>query len=222
MAAPSIPEIAPYPMPEAADLPENTAHWTVDPRRAVLLVHDMQHFFLRPFPAGRPPVTDLVGHVVRLREAAVAAGVPVAYTAQPGDMTAEQRGLLKDFWGPGMSADPEQRGVPDELAPGPDDVVLDKWRPSAFFRTPLLDLLRERGRDQLVLCGVYAHVGILQTACEAFAHDIQTFLVGDAVADFSAREHRMAVEYAAARCSVVVPTDTVVNALGRVVTGTAL
>ncbi|CAO0836759.1 hypothetical protein SMICM17S_04668 [Streptomyces microflavus] len=28
--------------------------------------------------------------------------MPVAYTAQPGSMTPEQRGLLKDFWGPGI------------------------------------------------------------------------------------------------------------------------
>ncbi|MFI6704145.1 isochorismatase family protein [Streptomyces sp. NPDC050509] len=215
MAAPAIPRIAPYPMPSAAALPENTADWTVDPRRAVLLVHDMQHFFLRPFPAGQSPVTELVGNVAGLRDAAAAAGVPVAYTAQPGGMTAEQRGLLKDFWGPGMSADPEHRGVPERLAPAPDDIVLDKWRPSAFFNTPLLDLLRERGRDQLVLCGVYAHVGILQTACEGFAHDIQTFLVADAVADFSESHHRMAVDYAATRCSMVVPTATVLAALGN-------
>jgi bifunctional isochorismate lyase/aryl carrier protein len=47
------------------------------------------------------------------------------------------------------------------------------------------------------------------TTCEAFSHDIETFLVADAVADFSADHHRMALEYAARSCAVVVTTDGV-------------
>ncbi|MFI0907252.1 isochorismatase family protein [Streptomyces sioyaensis] len=218
MADAAIPVIPAYAMPTADGLPENTAAWTVDTRRALLLVHDMQHYFLRFF-AGRSPGAELTAHAAALRKAAAAADVPVAYTAQPGDMTPEQRGLLKDFWGPGMRATDADRDIPGELAPAPEDTVFVKWRPSAFFRTGLLDLMRAHGRDQLVLCGVYAHVGLLQTACEAFAHDIQPFLVADAVADFSAEEHRMALEYAAKRCAMVVPTDAVLDALALETTG---
>ncbi|KDQ70112.1 isochorismatase family protein [Streptomyces sp. NTK 937] len=209
----AIPTIEPYPMPTQGDLPANTASWSVDPSRAVLLVHDMQYYFLRPFPAGASPVDALLGNAVRLRQTCARLGVPVAYTAQPGDMTEEQRGLLKDFWGPGMSAGPRDRAVVDELAPGPDDTVFTKWRPSAFFRTGLLDLLRDTGRDQLIVCGVYAHVGILMTTGEACAHDIQTFVVGDAVADFTPADHRMTLEYVATRCGMTVTTKTVLRQL---------
>ncbi len=212
MVLSAISDIHPYPMPAAADLPGNTAGWTVDPDRALLLIHDMQHYFLRFLPAGRPPRQQLEEQVTAVRRAAADAGVPVAYTAQPGDMTEEQRGLLKDFWGPGMTAAPEHRGVPERFGPADGDTVLTKWRPSAFFRTGLLDLMRSWGRDQLVLCGIYAHIGVLQTACDALAHDIQSFVVADAVADFSAADHRMALDYAAARCSVVVPAHTVLSA----------
>ncbi|MBW1601482.1 isochorismatase family protein [Streptomyces sp. JJ66] len=206
-----IPPIEPYSLPSAEVLPPNTAHWTVDPGRVALLVHDMQHYFLQPFPrAVRDP---LVRNAARLRRQAVASGVPVAYTAQPGGMSDEQRGLLKDFWGPGMRVDPADRAVVEPLAPAPRDAVFTKWRYSAFHRSGLLRWLREHGRDQLVICGVYAHVGVLMSVVEAFTHDIQPFLVADAVADFSADDHRLAIEYAARRCAVVTTTDSIATAL---------
>jgi isochorismate hydrolase len=208
---PGIPEIVPYAMPE--DLPANVARWTVDPSRAVLLVHDMQHFFLRPF-GGRAPAPQLVANTTRLRRTAAALGMPVAYTAQPGGMTREQRGLLKDFWGPGMTPSPEDREVIAPIAPADGDWLLTKWRYSAFFNTELRARMWRAGRDQLVVCGVYAHVGVLMSAAEAFTYDIQPFLVADAVADFSEAEHRLALDYAAGRCAVVTTTDDVLAQIG--------
>lgn len=204
-----LPPIEPYPMPTAGELPGNTATWTVDPDRAVLLVHDMQRYFLEPFPGTGAPGGDLVRNAVALRERAAALGMPVAYTAQPGGMTPEQRGLLADFWGAGMRVDPADREVVEPLAPAPGDWVFTKWRYSAFFRSDLLERMRAAGRDQLVICGVYAHVGVLMTAVEAFTNDIQPFLVADAVADFSAEYHRLALEYAAERCAMVVTAKEV-------------
>ncbi|MFD1662267.1 isochorismatase family protein [Streptomyces caeni] len=212
---PGIPPIQPYPMPTAGDLPTNAAAWQADPDRAVLLVHDMQRYFLRQFPEGEAPGADLVRNAARLREQAVASGMPVAYTAQPGGMTDEQRGLLKDFWGSGMRVDPADREVVEPLAPGPDDWLLTKWRYSAFFRSDLLDRMRTHGRDQLILCGVYAHIGVLSTAVEAFTNDIETFLVADAVADFTEAYHRLALDYAAERCALVTTTKSVIEELGR-------
>ncbi|CAL9372485.1 isochorismatase family protein [Streptomyces sp. enrichment culture] len=210
-----IPPIQPYPMPQEGDLPANTARWTPRPERAVLLVHDMQRYFLRKFPVDEAPVTDLVRNAARLRQQAAALGIPVAYTAQPGGMTDEQRGLLRDFWGPGMRVDPADREVVEPLKPGPDDWRLDKWRYSAFFRSDLLERMRAHGRDQLILCGVYAHIGVLMTAVEAFTHDIETFLVADAVADFNEDYHRLALDYAAERCAVVTTTKSVTAELDR-------
>ncbi|MCM1999318.1 phenazine biosynthesis protein PhzD, partial [Pseudomonas aeruginosa] len=83
--------------------------------------------------------------------------------------------------------------VVEELAPGPDDWLLTKWRYSAFFHSDLLQRMRAAGRDQLVLCGVYAHVGVLISTVDAYSNDIQPFLVADAIADFSEAHHRMAL-----------------------------
>jgi isochorismate hydrolase len=207
---PGIPAIAPYPMPTAAELPPNTAKWRIDPDRAVLLVHDMQHYFLRPFDAELFG-DQLVENVRRLREWAAIRSIPVAYTAQPGDMSERDRGLLADFWGPGMRVDPEDREIVAPVAPRAGDWRITKWRYSAFFRSDLLARMHDAGRDQLVVCGVYAHVGVLMTAVEAFTNDIESFVVADAVADFTANYHRMALTYAAERCAVVLDTEEAVG-----------
>ncbi|GAA4095556.1 MULTISPECIES: isochorismatase family protein [Streptomyces] len=204
---PGIPSIEPYALPTPGELPANTVHWTIDPDRAVLLVHDMQRYFLKPF--ADPTRSELVSNAALLRQWSAAHGVPVAYTTQPGGMDDEQRGLLKDFWGPGMRADPADREVVDELAPGPQDWRLTKWRYSAFFRSDLLDRMRASGRDQLIVCGVYAHVGVLMSVAEAFTNDIQPFLVADAVADFSAEYHHLALRYATERCAAVLTAKEV-------------
>ncbi|MCP2163843.1 isochorismatase family protein [Goodfellowiella coeruleoviolacea] len=208
----AIPSIQPYRMPVESELPANRVDWRPDPDRAVLLIHDMQRYFLRAFPAGRSPVLELVENIRALRERCAARGVPVVYSAQPGAQSRQQRGLQQDFWGDGVGGADEQRIV-DDLAPGATDVLLTKWRYSAFQRTDLADLLRDQGRDQLVITGIYGHIGCLMTAAEAFMRDIQVFLVADAVADFSAQHHRMALDYVAQRCGVTLSTRAATAAL---------
>lgn len=204
---PGLPTIESYPLPEADTLPPNLVRWTIDPDRAVLLVHDMQGYFLQALPT--PLREQLVHNAAITRKQCVAQGVPVAYTTQPGRMTESDRGLLKDFWGPGMQTSPADRDVVPELAPDDGDLILTKWRYSAFFRTELLSRMREWGRDQLIICGVYAHVGVLMSAVEAFTNDIKPFLVADATADFSETEHRLALTYTARRCGMVVTSGEV-------------
>ncbi|HEY3868472.1 MAG TPA: isochorismatase family protein [Actinocrinis sp.] len=208
---PGIPVIEAYAMPQAAQLPPNRAGWRVEPARAVLLIHDMQEYFLRAFPPAAEPARALMRNAVALREHAVRRGIQVAYTAQPGDMTERDRGLLRDFWGPGMTARPGDRQVTTALAPREGDWLLTKSRYSAFHRTGLLSRMRAAGRDQLIVCGVYAHIGVLTTLNDAFALDIQAFLVADAVADFSAAHHRQAMTYAAECCAVVTSADQILR-----------
>lgn len=197
----------------AAELPANRATWAADPGRAALLIHDMQNYFIDAFPAGAEPISTVLPAIARLRAAAAALGIPVFFSAQPGDQDPADRGLLGAFWGPGLSVGPPAEIVA-ALRPAPADTVITKWRYSAFQRTPLRELLREAGRDQLIVCGVYAHLGCLLTACDAFMQDIQPFFVADAVADFSAAEHAQALAYAAGRCAVVTGADDLIRELG--------
>jgi trans-2,3-dihydro-3-hydroxyanthranilic acid synthase len=209
----SIPTIAPYAMPARADLPADVVEWGVCANRAALLIHDMQDYFLNFFPEGESPRTDLLANVLELRLGCAEAGVPTVYTAQPGRMTEEQRGLLKDVWGKGMTSSAQDTSIVAELAPGAQDRVFTKWRYSAFHRSDLLAELAAQGRDQLIICGIYAHVGCLVTAIDAFSHGIQPFLVTDAIADFTRDQHLLAVDYARRLCAATPDTAGVLAQL---------
>ncbi|MEY1661351.1 isochorismatase family protein [Isoalcanivorax beigongshangi] len=209
----SLPHQIDYPMPAPAEFPAGRTNWPLEPARAALLIHDMQRYFLRGYPAGSTLRQQLIGNLVQLRQWARRHGMPVIYTAQPHQQPAADRALLNDFWGAGLpAAAAAEQAIVAELAPDSTDLVLDKWRYSAFQRSDLLTLLGERQRDQLIIGGVYAHIGCMATALEAFMHDIQPFLVGDAVADFSAAEHRMALDYVAGRCGQVTSTAALLAA----------
>ena len=211
----ALPKIAPYSYREQEH--QNRVNWRVDPARAALLVHDMQGYFVRAFELERDgqPLPDAqiniaIANIRRLLDAAHTANIPVYYTAQPPRQNPADRRLLTDFWGDGLQDD-ESAQILDELAPTEADTVLTKWRYSAFVRSPLEKQLKELGRDQLIISGVYAHIGCLTTALEAFMRDIQPFMVADALADFTEEEHRMACEYASGRCARVLDTAEVLE-----------
>ncbi|MFI7318753.1 isochorismatase family protein [Streptomyces venezuelae] len=205
----ALPAITPYPMPTPDELPANRVDWKVDPSRAVLLVHDLQNYFLSAYDRTAPPVPELVSHVAELKRRATRLAIPVVHTAQPGGQSPAERGLQQDFWGPGLPDDADAAAIASEIGPAPAETVLTKWKYSAFVRTDLLERLREQGRDQLIITGVYAHIGVLMTACDAWMQDIQAFVVADAVADFSADDHAMALRWAAGKCAVVTTTEEV-------------
>lgn len=209
-----LPSIAPYPMPTQLDLPDNRVEWTLDPSRAALLIHDMQEYFVDAFDRTREPIPALIANIRRLRDAAHAAGIPVIYSAQPPAQSLEQRGLLQDFWGDGIGDAPGQADIIAELAPSEADLQLTKWRYSAFVRTDLHDALAATGRDQLIITGIYAHIGCMMTAAQAFMEEVQPFLVVDGVADFSRLDHHMAIDYVARRCGTTLTVERALAQLG--------
>jgi len=202
----AIPKLESYALPAVSELPANKVSWTVEPQRAALLIHDMQKYFLNFWGEDSPLIQQVVENIAALRRYCKSVGIPVFYTAQPNNQSDEDRALLNDMWGPGLNKHPDQQAVVDALAPEADDQVLVKWRYSAFHRSPLQDILQETGRDQLIICGVYAHIGCLTTAIDAFMRNIQPFMVADGLADFSRDEHLMALRYTAGRCGRVVTT----------------
>lgn len=200
----SLPSIEPYALPLAHELPRSRVRWQPDARRAALLVHDMQSYFVRIYPSGREPMATALTRMGELVSACRAGGVPVLFSAQPADPRRADRQLLEDVWGQGLTAYPEQAAIVPALAPRPGEVVVVKTRYSAFHQTELADTLAALGRDQLWICGVYGHIGCMVTAFDAFMRNVKPFLALDAVMDFTREEHLLAGRLVAERCGRVV------------------
>lgn len=211
----TIQSLAAYPLPTAEELPTGRVNWPFEPGRAALLVHDMQHYFVDFYGAGNPLINQVIDHIATLIRQARALGMPVVYTAQPAEQSQADRALLNDMWGPGLTRAPERQPIVSALAPEPQDTVLTKWRYSAFYRSPLAELMAQWGRDQLVICGIYGHIGVMQTAVDAFMRDIRPFLVADAIADFSREDHLLALSYVSRNAGRVITVAEVMAAASK-------
>lgn len=75
--------------------------------------------------------------------------------------------------------------------------VLDKRRYSAFAGTPLTQLLRERGIEEVVLTGVCTDICVLHSAIGAYNEGFCVNVVRDAVASFNPQGHDFALAHMA-------------------------
>nr|WP_042185047.1 isochorismatase family protein [Kibdelosporangium sp. MJ126-NF4]CEL16477.1 Isochorismatase of siderophore biosynthesis [Kibdelosporangium sp. MJ126-NF4]CTQ90429.1 Isochorismatase (EC 3.3.2.1) of siderophore biosynthesis [Kibdelosporangium sp. MJ126-NF4] len=216
-SAPAHADVAPpgsvsYPVADITP-PDQKMNWTPDADRAALLVHDMQHYFVKVFAGNKEPYLQLIGNIRRLLDAAHAAKIPVLYSGQPGGMTRAQRGLGYDINGPGMPDDDKERAVVAPIKPSDSDTFVTKWRDNAFHSTNLEQLVRWHRRDQLIVCGIYAFTGVTVTSAHAYWNDIQPFIISDAVADLTAQRHKDALAWGAARTSRILTTDAALEAI---------
>jgi nicotinamidase-related amidase len=88
----------------------------------------------------------------------------------------------------------EEVEVIDELKPEDRDIIVEKRRFSAFFRTDLDITLRELGIGTVALAGINTHVCILATAFDAVSNDFKTIILKDCCASHSKELHDFVVE----------------------------
>ena len=206
----TIKKIENYLLPKKTDYVGAKVDWKINKHRAALLIHDMQDYFVGFYGKDAPLIKQVIEYIEQLKTWCVQHHIPVYYTAQPAVQDAQDRALLNDMWGQGLTAFPDQANIVEALKPTAQDTVLTKWRYSAYFRSDLEQQLKQQQKDQLIICGVYAHIGVLQTAAESFMNGIQPFVVADAVADFSLQDHLFALQYIHRNLGVVQHTNDIV------------
>jgi len=83
------------------------------------------------------------------------------------------------------------------------DIILEKRRFSAFFKTDLDQTLRTLGIDTVAVCGVHTHFCVLATALDAICHDFSSIILEDLSAAYKTEIHKNCVD--AYRNSAIYP-----------------
>jgi nicotinamidase-related amidase len=78
--------------------------------------------------------------------------------------------------------------VPD-IAPAPQDLVIGKQKPSAFYGTPLLGYLVQFGCDGVIVTGTTTSGCVRATVVDAFSANYHVVVVEDGCADRSQASH---------------------------------
>lgn len=187
----------------------------------VLLVVDMQKgFFDNIWTLGQAgidvtPLRDAIPGTVRLVGLARAAGVPVIFTRfvyarGMADFPLHRRArnatrIRLNSLGEGT----EEIDLIPELQPRPDEIVIDKSRPSSFYGTRLEPVLTSRGVRNIVVCGVTTNICVETTVRDAGQRDYATFVVRDAVAEMHPGRNHYALYGMAWSFADVVTVDDV-------------
>jgi nicotinamidase-related amidase len=193
-----------------------------------LLIVDMQNDFVREgAPQEVPDARSIIPAVGALIEAFRSAQRPIFYTrflAGPGRTlmwlwSPECGDDVRSCW-PGhyrryrdRSDELEGPAIVDELAPEPDDVVIDKYGYGGFHNTVLDDALRARHVTQVVTTGTVTQICVEETVREGFHRNLEMVVVRDAVASFDPELHAATLRNLAMKFGVVASSEEVIASL---------
>jgi len=191
--------------------------------KTAILVIDMQRGFLDvgssiEVPDGRAIVTN----INRLASAVRAKAGPVIFFQV---RVSEQDGLLKYFEGKsylgGNRESPMkafQPGNPQfELSPDLDvqkgDTIMQKTRYSAVLGSDIVDVLRRKGIENVIVTGVTTDVCAGNTAEDLMQKDFHVVMVWDGCAALDRLEHELYLARIFGLYGDVMPTDEVIRRL---------
>ena len=157
------------------------------PEQSVLLVTDMQDYFLDPASHAYVPAAGaIIPNIMKLTGLFEKNNFPVVFTRHVNN---PYNAALMGSWYPELlSEDTGLANIISELKPA-DHRVMGKSQYDAFYETGLLDFVNKKGKTQIVICGVMTNLCIETTARSAFVQGIQPFVPIDATACYTYDMH---------------------------------
>ncbi len=159
--------------------------------RRALLVVDMIRDFVDPGAPLEVPETRRILPFIKERiQIFREQGLPVIFVCDshlPGDpeFTVFPPHALKGT--PGSQ-------IIDELAPSPKDIVINKRTFSGFVGTPLEEILRKEGIEELEVVGCVTNICIFFTSADALMRGFKVVIPQDGVASLSLEEGKAALQ----------------------------
>ena len=165
--------------------PYNEHKMKLNPKKAALLVIDMQNDFINK---GSMVYTEMAEAIVpnlkRLTSTCRKAKIPIIYTAHVHQDPAVDGGMTAQWW-PELKdkkvlvAGSKGAEIHPDIAPRPNEKVIYKHRYSAFYNTDLEIVLRGLGITDLIISGVMTNICCESTARDAFFRDFRIFFLAD-------------------------------------------
>jgi nicotinamidase-related amidase len=194
---------------------ESHARLTVDPKRTAVVAMHWQVDVIRPKGAFGDIFSEAVGKSgVIPRTAAVLngareAGCLIIFSSigyRPGYSGAIQNNSLfrRAVDTKGFIVGTPGVDVIDELRPGPDDLVIDHARSSAFYGSDLMTVLIGRGIDTIALSGIATNVAVDHTARDAMQFGFNTLFLEDCCFSSDPEHHKAALVTMRVLCSAVI------------------
>jgi maleamate amidohydrolase len=185
-------------------------------KRPAVLVVDMTYAFADDrFPLGCAAGERCAAAIAELLGVVRARGLPVLYTAGLRSRNPADRGLWKSSGHEPTGDLPDPHEIVPALAPRPQESVVRKRRPSAFFGTELASLLIHHGVDTVVLCGMVTSGCVRATAVDAFSHNFRVVVPEECVADRVRVPHAIALFDIHMKYGDVLSLDDVLRGLER-------
>jgi len=194
--------------------PYNRHEMRLNPDKSVLLVIDMQRFFL---DADSPTFTcgglAIFENLRRMIEAFRRAGRPVIFTRHVHHPDNLDSGIMGWWWeGKCLEGSPESEIHP-ELAPLSGEKVVFKHRYSAFYNTDLETVLRCLKVEDLVVSGIMTNLCCESTARDAYFRDYRVFFPADGTGTISEEMHLASLLNLAFGFAFVTMSDAIVTQL---------
>jgi nicotinamidase-related amidase len=167
---------------------EGYAAFDIIPEKCALLVIDMQDEFVKPHwtPDWVPEATRQVPRIKRLIEHCRSRGIPVIYTVYAKTHRYLDRPLTGKYM-PGRFTELDidfspfyvEGRVWHELTPREDEVVIRKPSYGAFYDTPLETILKNLGKDTVIICGTVTSFCCGATARQAYERSFKVIFGSD-------------------------------------------
>ena len=156
-----------------------------------LIVVDMLNDFVLPGAPLEVPTARQVVPAIKARiEQARARGTAIIYLC---DAHSQHDQEFK-VWPSHAVKGTKGAQVVEEIAPRPEDLVIEKTTYSAFYRTRLEEELKRLKVARLIIVGVLTNICIFFTAVEAVVRGFGVEVPRDSVATVSQREQDFALE----------------------------
>lgn len=159
-------------------------------KRPALIIVDATNGFTDPAsPLGSESTAELAV-IERLIAAFRARTLPIVYTVNAYSHAAEASVFREKI--PLLNllvADAPLADIAMQVAPLPGDIVIRKTVPSAFFDSPLRQLLTAQGVDSVLVCGFTTSGCVRATAVDALQSNFRLIVARDACGDRDTQAH---------------------------------